>query len=163
MMRPGVLKAAHTVDERFMMEALKEAEKALEKDEVPVGAVVVHEGRIIARAHNQNILLKDPTAHAEIVAITAAAAALQSERLLTAELYVTIEPCAMCAGALVLARVKRIIYGVDDPKAGACGSVINVAHHKKLNHRIPTTSGILQKECRTIIQEFFRRKRQKEN
>lgn len=146
-----------------MLEALKEAAKALEKDEVPVGAVIVQEGKIIARAHNQNILLKDPTAHAEMVAITEASAMLQTDRLLDTELYVTIEPCAMCAGALVLARVKRIVYGADDPKAGACGSVINVAHHKKLNHRIPTTSGILEKECRTIIQEFFRRKRQKEN
>ena len=152
-----------TVEERFMLEALKEAHKALEKDEVPVGAVVVHGGKIIARAHNQNILLKDPTAHAEMVAITEASSALQSERLLNTELYVTIEPCAMCAGALVLARVKRIIYGTEDPKAGACGSVINVAHHKKLNHRISTTSGVLEKECRTIIQEFFQRKRRKEN
>ena len=146
-----------------MLEALKEAHKALEKDEVPVGAVVVHEGKVIARAHNQNILLKDPTAHAEMVAITEATAALQSERLLESELYVTIEPCAMCAGALVLARVKRIIFGAEDPKAGACGSVLNVAHHKKLNHRIPMTSGVLEKECRSLIQEFFRRKRQKEN
>ena len=146
-----------------MLEALKEATKALEKDEVPVGAVIVHEGKIVARAHNQNILLKDPTAHAEMVAITEAAAALQSERLLKSELYVTIEPCAMCAGALVLARVKRIIFGAEDPKAGACGSVINVAHHKKLNHRIPMTAGVLEKECRSLIQEFFRRKRHKEN
>ena len=146
-----------------MLEALKEAAKALEKDEVPVGAILVHGGKIIARAHNQNILLKDPTAHAEMVAITEAASALQSERLLDAELYVTIEPCAMCAGALVLARVKRIVYGTDDPKAGACGSVMNVARHRKLNHRSAVTSGVLAKECRAIIQEFFRKKRQKEN
>jgi len=146
-----------------MLEALKEAEKALEKDEVPVGAVIVHGGKIIARAHNQNVLLKDPTAHAEMVAITEATAALKTERLLESKLYVTIEPCAMCAGALVLARVKRIIFGAEDPKAGACGSVLNVAHHKKLNHRIPMTSGVLEKECRSLIQEFFRRKRKKEN
>jgi len=152
-----------TVEERFMLEALKEAEKALEKDEVPVGAVIVHGGKIIARAHNQNVLLKDPTAHAEMVAITEATAALKTERLLESKLYVTIEPCAMCAGALVLARVKRIIFGAEDPKAGACGSVLNVAHHKKLNHRIPMTSGVLEKECRSLIQEFFRRKRKKEN
>ena len=152
-----------TVEERFMLEALKEAQRALEKDEVPVGAVIVRDGKVIARAHNQNVLLKDPTAHAEMVAVTEAAAALQSERLLNTELYVTIEPCAMCAGALVLARVKRIIYGTEDPKAGACGSVMNVARHKRLNHRIPTTSGVLEKECRAIIQEFFRRKRKKEN
>ncbi len=162
-MRASFLKTARSIDERFMLEALKEAAKALDKDEVPVGAVIVHEGRVIARAHNQNILLKDPTAHAEIVAITEAAAALKAERLSGTELYVTIEPCSMCAGALVWARVKRIIYGADDPKAGACGSVLNVAHHKKLNHRIAVTSGILEKECRTIIQEFFRRKRRKEN
>ena len=146
-----------------MLEALKEAHKALEKEEVPVGAVIVRDGKVIARAHNQNVLLKDPTAHAEMVAITEASAALQSERLLNAELYVTIEPCAMCAGALVLARVKRIIYGAEDPKAGACGSVINITHHSKLNHRISTTSGVLKKECRAVIQEFFRRRRGKEN
>ena len=146
-----------------MLEALKEAQKAPEKDEVPVGEVIVHGGKIIARAHNQNVLLKDPTAHAEMVAITEAASTLQSERLLNTELYVTIEPCAMCAGALVWARVRRIIYGADDPKAGACGSVMNITHHKKLNHRIAVTSGILARECRTIIQEFFRKKRQKEN
>ena len=154
---------ALSYDERFMIEALKEAHKALEKDEVPVGAVIVRDGKVIARAHNQNVLLKDPTAHAEMVAITEAAAAFQSGRLLNTELYVTIEPCAMCAGALVLARVKRIIYGAEDPKAGACGSVIDITHHKKLNHRISTTSGILEKECRAIIQEFFRRRRGKEN
>ncbi len=150
-------------DEIWMREAIIEAQKAEAMAEVPIGAVAVVNDVIIARAHNQNILLKDPTAHAEMVVITEAAAALQSERLREAELYVTIEPCAMCAGALVLARVKRIVYGVCDPKAGACGSVINVADHKKLNHRIPTTSGILKKECRAIIQEFFRKKRQKEN
>ena len=152
-----------TLEERFMMEALKEAQKALEKNEVPVGAVIVHEGKVIARAHNQNILLRDPTAHAEMIAITEATSALQSERLLHTELYVTIEPCAMCAGALVLARVKRIVFGADDPKAGACGSVVNIAHHQKLNHRIQMTSGVLEKECRSLIQEFFRHRRQKEN
>lgn len=152
-----------TVEERFMVEALKEAKTALEKDEVPVGAVIVHEGKVIARAHNQNVLLKDPTAHAEMIAITEAAAALQSERLLNAELYVTIEPCAMCAGALVWARVKRIIYGADDPKGGACGSVVNIARHKKFNHRIQVLSGVLEKECRFLIQEFFKGKRQNEN
>ncbi len=152
-----------TIDERWMLEALKEARKALEKDEVPVGAVIVHDGKVIARAHNQNVLLKDPTAHAEMVAITEAAAALQTERLLNAELYVTIEPCAMCAGALVWARVKRIVFGAKDPKAGACGSVVNIARHRKLNHRAQLTSGILETECRTLIQEFFRKKRAKEN
>ena len=146
-----------------MMEAIKEAKKAFEKDEVPVGAVIVHEGKIIARAHNQNVMLKDPTAHAEMVAITEAASALQSERLLKADLYVTIEPCAMCAGALVLARIQRIVFGARDLKAGACGSILNIAHHAKLNHRIHVTGGILESDCRRLLQEFFKRKRQKEN
>ena len=146
-----------------MMEALKEAQKALEKDEVPVGAVIVHEGRVIARAHNQNILLKDPTAHAEMVAITEAASFLRDSRLLKTELYVTIEPCAMCAGALVLARVQRIIFGAKDSKAGACGSIMNVAHHKSLNHRIAITGGVLESECRSLLQKFFKKKRTKEN
>ncbi|MFH1858271.1 MAG: tRNA adenosine(34) deaminase TadA [Candidatus Omnitrophota bacterium] len=150
-------------DERFMLEALKEAQRGFERDEVPVGAVIAHEGKVIARAHNQNLLLKDPTAHAEMLAITEATAALKTERLLNTTLYVTIEPCAMCAGALVLARVKRIVFGAEDPKAGACGSVIDIARHKKLNHRIRVTSGVLEKECRLIIQEFFRKKRQREN
>ncbi|MBI4436531.1 MAG: tRNA adenosine(34) deaminase TadA [Candidatus Omnitrophica bacterium] len=152
-----------TVEERFMTEALKEAVKALERDEVPVGAVIVQDGKIIARAHNQNVLLKDPTAHAEMIAITEAAAFFKNERLLNTELYVTIEPCAMCAGALVLARAKRIVYGAKDPKAGACGSVTNLVHHRRLNHRILVKSGVLEKECRLLIQEFFKRKRQKEN
>lgn len=146
-----------------MTEALKEAVKALERDEVPVGAVIVQDGKIIARAHNQNVLLKDPTAHAEMIAITEAAAFFKNERLLNTELYVTIEPCAMCAGALVLARAKRIVYGAKDPKAGACGSVTNLVHHRRLNHRILVKSGVLEKECRLLIQEFFKRKRQKEN
>ena len=152
-----------TVEEHFMREALKEAQKAFEKDEVPVGAVIVYEGRVIARAHNQNVLLKDPTAHAEMVAITEAASALQSERLLKADLYVTIEPCAMCTGALVLARIQHIVFGAKDSKAGACGSILNIAHHRNLNHRINITGGILESECRSLLQEFFKRKRQREN
>ena len=157
------VKRVLTIEERFMMEALKEAEKAFEKDEVPVGAVIVHEGKIIARAHNQNVMLKDPTAHAEMVAITEAASALQSERLLKADLYVTIEPCAMCAGALVLARIQRVVFGAKDLKAGACGSVMNIAHNRNLNHRISITGGILESDCRRLLQEFFKRKRLKEN
>lgn len=157
------IRELQTVEERFMTEALKEAVKALERDEVPVGAVIVQDGKIIARAHNQNVLLKDPTAHAEMIAITEAAAFFKNERLLNTELYVTIEPCAMCAGALVLARAKRIVYGAKDPKAGACGSVTNLVHHRRLNHRILVKSGVLEKECRLLIQEFFKRKRQKEN
>ena len=157
------MKRLTTIEEHFMREALREAQKAFEKDEVPVGAVIVHEGKIIARAYNQNVMLKDPTAHAEMVAITEAASALQSERLLKADLYVTIEPCAMCAGALVLARIQRIVFGAKDLKAGACGSILNIAHNRNLNHRISITEGILESDCRRLLQEFFKRKRLKEN
>lgn len=157
------MKRVLTIDERFMMEALKEAGKAFEKDEVPVGAVILHEGKVIARAHNQNVMLKDPTAHAEMIAITEAASALRDSRLLKAELYVTIEPCAMCAGALVLARIKRIIFGAKDLKAGACGSILNIVHHPKLNHRIHVAGGVLESDCRRLLQEFFKKKRQREN
>ena len=147
------------IDEIYMSEALKEASKAFEKDEVPVGAAIVHQGRIIARAHNQIVMLKDPTAHAEMIAITQAAAHLKSERLLDCSVYVTIEPCSMCAGALVLARVKRIIYGAKDPKTGACGSITNIANNKKLNHRIKITSGVLEEDCSSLLSEFFKNQR----
>jgi tRNA(adenine34) deaminase len=146
-------------DKFFMGEALKEAVNAFEKDEVPVGAVIVQEDKIIARAHNQIRTLKDPTAHAEMIAITQAASFLGNERLLDCCLYVTIEPCSMCAGALVLARVKRIVYGSNDPKTGACGSVLNITSHRKLNHRIKVTKGVLKEECSKILQEFFQNKR----
>ena len=148
-----------TADELYMKEALKEARKAFEADEVPVGAVIVHKGRIIARAHNQIKMLKDPTAHAEMIAITQAAAHLQNERLLNTVIYATIEPCSMCAGAMVLGRVKRLVYGAADPKAGAAGSVTNITHHKKLNHRIDVTKGVLREECAALLQEFFKKKR----
>ena len=147
------------IDEIFMSEALKEARYAFEKDEVPVGAIIVHEGKIIGRAHNQIKLLRDPTAHAEMIALTQAAAYLGNERLLNTIAYVTIEPCAMCAGALVLARVKKLVYGADDIKAGGVGSVFNITNNKKLNHRINITKGILRKECTGILGEFFRKKR----
>jgi tRNA(adenine34) deaminase len=147
------------IDEIFMSEALKEAEKAFDSDEVPVGAVIVHEGRIIARAHNQIKLLRDPTAHAEMIAITQAASYLASERLINTTMYVTIEPCSMCAGALVLARVKRLVYGAADPRTGACGSVFNVTDSRKLNHRIKVTRGVLEKECVSLLKEFFKKKR----
>ncbi len=145
--------------ELYMSEALKQACDAFEKDEVPVGAVIVHKGRIIARAHNQIETLKDPTAHAEMIAVTQAAAYLGSERLTDCSIYATIEPCSMCAGALVLARVKNIFYGAKDPKTGACGSVFNIAGSKKLNHRIKVTGGILAQECGSVLTEFFREKR----
>jgi len=147
------------LDSIYMTEALKEAHKALEADEVPVGAVIVHEGRVIGRAHNQIKLLKDPTAHAEMIAITQAASYLESERLINTTMYVTIEPCSMCAGALVLSRVKRLIYGASDPKTGACGSVFNIAANRKLNHKIKVEKGILESDCAGLLKEFFKKKR----
>lgn len=143
----------------YMQEALKEAGKAFEEDEVPVGAVIVHEDKIIGRGHNQIERLKDPTAHAEIIAITSAVNYLGTKWLNQASLYVTIEPCSMCAGALVLARIKNLYFGASDPKTGACGSVVNIVNHKKLNHRIKITKGILKTECGSLLKEFFSRKR----
>ncbi len=144
--------------EYYMKLALKEAEKAFEKDEVPVGCVVVRGGQIIAKAHNQTELLKDPTAHAEMLAITQAAAALPEEkgRLTKATLYVTLEPCAMCAGAMVLSRVENLVYGVSDPKAGACGTLFNIVESSDLNHRINVTRGLCEVESRSLLQEFFK-------
>ncbi|MCX5696820.1 MAG: tRNA adenosine(34) deaminase TadA [Candidatus Omnitrophica bacterium] len=147
------------LDQFSMREALKEAQKAFEEDEVPVGAVIVYEGKIIARAHNQIECLKDPTAHAEMLALTSAANYLGTKWLNAASLYVTIEPCSMCAGALVLARVKNIYFGAKDPKTGACGSVFNIANSKKLNHRIKVKGGFLEKECGSLLSSFFRKKR----
>jgi tRNA(adenine34) deaminase len=150
---------AHT---RFMQEALREAKIAFEEDEVPVGAVVVYKDKIIARAHNQVERLKDPTAHAEMIALTSAANYLGSKWLSGVTLYVTIEPCSMCSGALVLARIADLFYGARDPKTGACGSVLNIANHKKLNHRIKIKSGILEEECSSLLKEFFKKKRKKQ-
>ena len=147
--------------ETYMREALKEARLAFEADEVPVGAVIVHNSRIIARAHNQIKMLKDPTAHAEMIAITQAAAFLKNERLNDCDVYVTIEPCSMCVGAVVLARVRSLYYATEDTKTGACGSICNLIGHKKLNHRVKVTPGILRNECREVIQEFFKKKRVK--
>ena len=146
------------IDQIYMLEALKEAGKAFEADEVPVGAVIVHKGKVIARAHNQIKLLKDPTAHAEMIAITQAASYLENERLLATTLYVTIEPCLMCAGALILARIDRICFGASDPKTGAFGSVFDV-NKKKLNHSIAVSKGILEDECVFLMHEFFKKKR----
>ncbi len=145
--------------ETYMSEALKEASKAFTKDEVPVGAVIVHERKIIARGYNQIEMLKDPTAHAEMLAVTSAASHLGVKWLNDCALYVTIEPCSMCAGALVLARVREIYFGAEDPKTGACGSVFNIAHSPKLNHRIKVTGGILAGECGALLSEFFKKKR----
>jgi tRNA(adenine34) deaminase len=146
-------------DVRWMRLALAEAEAAREKDEVPVGAVIVLNERVIGRGHNQVETLNDPTAHAEIIAIGAAGSFLGSWRLEDATMYVTLEPCAMCAGAIVLARVKRLVFGAWDPKAGACGSVMKVIDNPGLNHRVVVDSGVLQEEAASLLKEFFERKR----
>lgn len=148
------------MDRIYMAEALKEAGKASEAGEVPVGAVIVYKGKLIAKAHNQIKLLKDPTAHAEIIAITQAASYIGNERLPGSTLYVTIEPCLMCAGALILARVDRVCFGAADPKTGAFGSVFDV-NKKRLNHKIKITKGILGEECTFLIREFFKKRRGK--
>jgi len=144
-----------------MREALKEAEKAFSEDEVPLGAVIVHNGIIIAKGHNQIECLSDPTAHAEMLAITSATNSLKTKWLSESSVYVTIEPCSMCSGALVLARVKHLYFGAKDPKTGACGSILNITNNKKLNHRIQVKSGILEKECGSLLKEFFKKKRKK--
>jgi len=146
-------------DESFMREALRQAQKANEAGEVPVGAVIVREGKIIARAYNQVELLKDATAHAEMLALTQAEAAVGDWRLTECDLYVTKEPCAMCAGALVHTRIRRVIFGCTDPFAGAAGSVMNLLQMPALNHRCDIASGVLQDECATILQDFFRKRR----
>ena len=146
-------------DEYFMREALRMAQKAYDANEVPVGAVVVREGKIIARAYNQVELLKDATAHAEMLALTQAEAAVGDWRLIDCDLYVTKEPCAMCAGALVHTRVRRVIFGCADPSAGAAGSVMNLLQMPGFNHQCEIASGVLQDECATILQDFFRNRR----
>ena len=146
-------------DEAFMREALRQAQKAYEADEVPVGAVVVRNGRIIARAYNQVELLKDATAHAEMLALTEAEAAVGDWRLIDCDLYVTKEPCPMCAGALVHVRIRRLIFGCADRRSGAVGGVVNLLQLPSLNHQCDMTSGVLQKECAAILQDFFRKHR----
>jgi tRNA(adenine34) deaminase len=146
-------------DELFMREALRLASKAREANEVPVGAVVVREGKIIGRAYNQVELLKDATAHAEMLALTQAEAAVGDWRLVDSDLYVTKEPCAMCAGALIHVRIRRVIFGCADVRAGAAGTVMNLLQHAALNHRCAITAGVLENECATILQEFFQKRR----
>jgi tRNA(adenine34) deaminase len=146
-------------DELFMEEALHAAQRALEAGEVPVGAIVVCGGKILGRGGNRNLTDSDPTAHAEIVALRQAGTAIGNHRLEDCELFVTIEPCAMCAGALVHARLKRLVYGADDPKAGAVHSVMQVLNHPSLNHRMEVRGGVLAGRCAEILQEFFRRRR----
>jgi len=145
----------------FMRLALREAERARREREVPVGAIVVRDGRVIARAHNRPIHLKDPTAHAEVLALRRAARKVGNYRLSGCTLYVTIEPCAMCAGAMVQARLKRVVFGASDPKAGAGGSVLSVLNHPRLNHRVEVTEGVLGEDCAAILKEFFGNKRKK--
>jgi tRNA(adenine34) deaminase len=146
-------------DEDGMRAALREAEAAAAADEVPVGCVIVLDGAIIGRGHNQTEGLQDATAHAEILAIGAASNALGSWRLSDCTLYVTLEPCAMCAGAMVLARIGRLVYGATDPKAGACGSVLDVIHEPRLNHRVLVANGTLAEQCGALLKSFFTHKR----
>jgi len=148
-------------DEGGMEAALREAQRSAERDEVPVGCVIVHDGIIVGRGCNQVEGLKDATAHAEILAIGAASTTLGSWRLSECTLYVTLEPCAMCAGAIILARLGRLVYGAQDPKAGACGSVLDVIHEPRLNHSLPVTSGVRAEECSEILKAFFAAKRRK--
>jgi len=142
-----------------MEEALRAAQRALEADEVPVGAVVVCEGKIIARGWNRNITDNDPTAHAEIVALREAGTIIGNHRLENCDLFATIEPCAMCAGAMVHARIKRLVYGADDSKAGAVHSVMQVLNHPQLNHKVEVRSGVLAGRCAELLQTFFKSRR----
>ncbi len=144
-----------------MREALREAEIAYRKGEVPIGAVLVYEDKIIARGHNLRESLKDPTAHAEMIAIRAAAEARRGWRLFNTTLYVTVEPCPMCAGAIVQARIDRLVYGTRDPKAGAVDSLVDLVRFEKLNHQVEVISGVVEEECRDIMQQFFRDLRDK--
>ena len=146
-------------DELGMEEALRAAQRALAEGEVPVGAVVISQGRVVGRGWNRNIADFDPTAHAEIVALREAGATIGNHRLADCDLFVTIEPCAMCAGAMVHARIKRLIYGADDPKAGAVQSVMQVLNHPQLNHRVEVRGGVLAGRCAEVLQEFFRSRR----
>ena len=145
--------------EIWMQQALREAEKAYQKEEIPIGAVVVFEDRIIGKGHNQVETLKDPTAHAEIIAITSAAAYLSSKVLLGCSIYVTIEPCSMCAGAIVLAKIESLFFGAYDNKSGACGSVLNITNNSSLNHTLSVTGGIMDLKCGEILRSFFEVKR----
>jgi tRNA(adenine34) deaminase len=146
-------------DEYYMRLALREAERALDHDDVPIGAVVVHEGEVVAAARNERELRRDPTAHAEILALREAASRLDSWRLVDTVLYVTLEPCAMCAGAIVLARVPRVVYAADDPKAGAAGSVLDVLAEPRLNHRPAVARGLLAEEAAALLRAFFASRR----
>ena len=149
------------IDRRFMQQAVELARKALDSEDVPIGALVVHGGHIIGRGYNQREKLRDPTAHAEMIAITAAAEYLGQWRLDNCTLYVTLEPCAMCAGALVLARLRRLVYGATDSKAGACGSLYQITQDPRLNHHVETVAGVLAEPAAELLREFFRRRRER--
>ena len=142
-----------------MMQAFRLAETAYKKGEVPVGAVVVHENRIIGKGYNQVEMLQDSTAHAEMIAASAASSTLQNKYLEDCTLYVTLEPCPMCAGALVWSKLKRVVFGAMDEKAGSCGSVFNISSNKKLNHSVEVIQGVMEADCKFLLQEFFRSKR----
>ena len=146
-------------DELFMEEALREAQRALVLGEVPVGAVVVHDGQIVGRGCNRPITDNDPTAHSEILALREAGHAISNYRLLDCDLYVTVEPCSMCAGAITHARIRRLIYGAEDPKAGAVHSMLQVLNHPKLNHQVEVVSGVLAARCMDLVRTFFRNRR----
>lgn len=148
-----------STDQSWMEEALRCAQRYLQSNEIPVGAVVVLENKIIGRGWNRNLTDADPTAHAEVIALREAAARIGNHRLLNCELFSTIEPCAMCAGAMIHARIKRLVYGADDPKAGAVHSVLQVLNHPRLNHQIEVRSGVLGNRCAELLQEFFRLRR----
>jgi tRNA(adenine34) deaminase len=143
----------------FMREAIKQARIAFSRDEVPIGAVIVHKNRIIAKAYNQVEMLKDPTAHAEMLVLTEASNFLHNKWLLDCAIYVTIEPCSMCAGALVLSRIKKVVFGAKDPKTGACGSIFNIVNNKNLNHRLQIKRGVLESDCSLLLKDFFKTKR----
>ena len=143
-------------NERYMGYAIREATRAMELGEVPVGCVIVHEGEIIAKAHNQRETLQDPTAHAEVIAITAAAARLGSWRLENTQMFVTLEPCPMCAGAIILSRIAEVHFGATDPKAGCCGSLMNLLEDERFNHQPRLYSGLLAEECGSLLTGFFR-------
>ncbi|MHC4557483.1 MAG: tRNA adenosine(34) deaminase TadA [Planctomycetota bacterium] len=150
-------------DKRFMALAIEQAQIAEENGDVPIGAVIVYKNQIIGKAYNQREQLKDPTAHAEIIALTQAAAFLESWRLHGCTIYVTLEPCPMCAGALVLSRMDRLVYGCEDPKTGAIKSLYNIVQDERLNHRLEVTSGVLAEECSSLLQDFFLRRRIENN
>ncbi len=149
--------------ETYMGYAFKEAEIAYEKGEIPVGCIIVFQNSIIAKAHNQVESLKDPTAHAEILAITSAAAYLQSKQLAGCSIYVTLEPCPMCAGAIVLSKAENLYFGAYDIRSGACGSIMNITNNKDLNHRPVVTGGILDEKCKNILKSFFEVRRDQGN